>query len=261
MIDVSPVVLEAQAVVLQAAGVFERHTGPWLIGLLIHGSALKGGFIPGCSDIDLQLYLKDEALEPDGSFPVSLGIAIQRDLAQIDPAPFQYIQCYELAGAFMRARFPDWIGPIPGAYHMLTGHLPIPEATEEQVQQRAKQRLESIATVRGRVASGLLQHGGGKLPRAVRFLCTDIWPTLYSMLSYQADRPFDIWRLPKEAAIALLPETDSRGRAIRLFHQAVWHYYTADQSIDAALAVIEQGVLFLRAAEEWFEGNNAEKQC
>lgn len=54
MIDISPVVPAAQASVLRAAEVFERHTGPWLVGLLIHGSALKGGFIPGCSDIDLQ---------------------------------------------------------------------------------------------------------------------------------------------------------------------------------------------------------------
>lgn len=253
MVDISPVVPAAQAIVLKAAGVFERHTGPWMIGLLIHGSALKGGFIPGCSDIDLQLYLRDEALESDGSFPLSLAMAIQRDLAKIDPTPFQYIQCYELAGAFVRAQHSDWIGPIPGAYHMLTGRLPIAEATEEQLQERGKQRLESIAAMRLSAVSDLLQHGGGKLPRAVRFLCTDVWPTLYSMLSYQTEHPFEIWRLSKEAAIARLPEIDPRGKAIRLFHQAVWHYYMEDHSVDAALAVMEQGVKFLRTVEERFE--------
>lgn len=91
MVDISPVVPAAQTIVLEAASVFEQHTRPWLVGLLIHGSALKGGFIPGCSDIDLQLYLNEEALEPDGSVPPGLGMAIQRDLAKIDPAPFQYI--------------------------------------------------------------------------------------------------------------------------------------------------------------------------
>lgn len=253
MFDISPVVSAAQAIVLQTAEVFERYTGQWLVGLLIHGSAYKGGFIPGCSDIDLQLYLKDEALEPDGSFPLGLAIAIQRDLAQIDPSPFQYIQCYELAGGYIRSQHPDWIGPIPGTYHMLIGRLPIQEATEEQLRERAKQRLESIAAVRGSAISDLLQHGGGRLPRAVRFLCTDVWPTLYSMLNYQTNRPLDIWRLPKEAAIALLPETDASGRAIRLFYQAVWHYYTKEQTTDAALAVMEQGVKFLQTVEEWFE--------
>jgi hypothetical protein len=142
MIDVSPVVPEAQAIVLQAADVFERHTSPWLVGLLIHGSALKGGFIPGCSDIDLQLYLNEEVLASDGSVPLDLAMAIQRDLATIDTAPFQYIRCYELAGRFTRAQNPDWVGPIPGACHMLTGYLPIPEATEAQLWARALSRLE-----------------------------------------------------------------------------------------------------------------------
>lgn len=153
----------------------------------------------------------------------------------------------------MRGQFPDWIGPIPGAYHMLAGRLPIPEATEEQLRARARNRLEGIAAVRGRVASDLLTHGSGKLSRAVRFLCTDVWPTLYSMLSYQADHPFVIWRLPKEAAIALLPESEPHVSAIRLFHQAVWRYYTEDHSVDAALAVMEHGVQFLRAVEDWYK--------
>jgi hypothetical protein len=32
----------------------------------VHGSALKGGVIAGCSDIDLQLFLTDAAFAPTG---------------------------------------------------------------------------------------------------------------------------------------------------------------------------------------------------
>ncbi|MFQ5795285.1 MAG: hypothetical protein ACE5JP_09580 [Candidatus Bipolaricaulia bacterium] len=46
MIDVSPLVPEARQTVIDAAHVYLEHTRPWFIGLLIHGSALKGGFIP-----------------------------------------------------------------------------------------------------------------------------------------------------------------------------------------------------------------------
>ncbi|HTK07018.1 MAG TPA: hypothetical protein VL485_07615 [Ktedonobacteraceae bacterium] len=58
--DVSPLTPIAQPIVLQAAEIYYRHLSPWLIGLLVHGSAYKGGFIPGCSDIDLKLYLRQE---------------------------------------------------------------------------------------------------------------------------------------------------------------------------------------------------------
>ncbi len=38
---------EARPIVEAACTVYLRHTRPWLIGLVIHGSALKGGFIAG----------------------------------------------------------------------------------------------------------------------------------------------------------------------------------------------------------------------
>ena len=95
-LDMSRVVPVARPVVEAAARVYLRHTDRWLIGLLIHGSALKGGFIPGCSDIDLQIYLKPEAFTVYNQLPLEICSIIQRDLARIDPQPFQYIQGYAL---------------------------------------------------------------------------------------------------------------------------------------------------------------------
>jgi hypothetical protein len=91
-IDVSRVAAEARPVVQQAAAVYLRHTQPWFVGLLIHGSALKGGFIAGCSDVDLQLYLDASAFTSDGQLPLDLCLAIYPDLATVDPAPFRYLQ-------------------------------------------------------------------------------------------------------------------------------------------------------------------------
>jgi hypothetical protein len=51
MFDTSQLVPEAHWIVEAAASSYLRHTQPWLIGLLVEGSALKGGFIPECSDI------------------------------------------------------------------------------------------------------------------------------------------------------------------------------------------------------------------
>src|SRR4051812_40016926 len=96
MLDLTGLTPAARPIVEAAAAIYIRHTQPWFVGLIAHGSAVKGGFIPGCSDIDLQLYLEDAAFGEGGQLPIALGLAIHRHLSQIDPAPFQYIQCYAL---------------------------------------------------------------------------------------------------------------------------------------------------------------------
>lgn len=62
----------ARPVVEAASAVYLRHLRPWLIGMVLHGSALKGGFIQGCSDVDLQLYLQEEAFTSQGHLPLEV---------------------------------------------------------------------------------------------------------------------------------------------------------------------------------------------
>lgn len=249
MFDISPVVPEARDIVQRAAPVYWDHTQEWFLGLLIHGSALKGGFISGCSDIDMQLFLRDEAFAADGQLPLELSLAIHRDIARIDPAPFQYIQCYAVPGHLTPGEKKGDIGPVPGTYHMLAGDLPVPEATAEQILSKSRRYLAELEIDPSRLAGRLLQHGGGILERGVRFLCTEIWPTLYCLLACRAADPLAVWRLPKEEAIALLPEDTPPGREIRLFHELAKAYYLGDQSVERALPLIASGHNFKRAVK------------
>ena len=183
-LDLSSVQPVARPMVEAVSTVYLRHVRPWLIGLMIHGSALKGGFIPACSDIDLHVYLDDAAFTAQGQLPLEVCLAIQQELAQIDPAPFQYIQCYALP-----PRLPaHHIGPVPGAYQMLIGSLPVSEATEEQLREAARTALKELQSPPEYITRDLLQSGGGKLERLVRLVCTDVWPALYQMLSIARGR-------------------------------------------------------------------------
>ena len=249
MLDVSRVAAEARPIVEQAAIIYLRHTQPWFVGLLIHGSAFKGGFIPGCSDVDLQLYLDESAFMADGQLPLDLCLAIHRDLATVDPAPFRYLQCVALS----RTLPPDYTGPIPGAYHMIAGTLPVPEATDQQLRDAARQALAALKPVPQFITHALLERGGGRLASCVRLLCTDVWSTLYHVLALQQGDAIGIWTLAKEEAIALLPFDTPLGREIRAFYRAAWTYYPAEESVEHALAVIATGVAFLRAAKSWWE--------
>lgn len=258
--DVSGAQPEAREVVRVSAEVYARHTAPWFIGLLLHGSALKGDFIPGCSDIDLRLYLRDEAFAGNGNeLPFELAAAIQRDLARIDPAPFQYIQCYAERAVPREGQ----LGPIPGAYALLMGRLPVAEATPAQLLASAHAALDRLNPYPAYISSTLLQHGGGKLERAVRLACTDVWPTLYQALcATQCLDPTDIWRLPKRQAIALLPPGSPLRGPIENFFLSVTTYYGAPAealNVGRGIEALRAGVAFLTAARDWWRESSAQR--
>ena len=255
-LDLSRVVPTAKPVVEAAARVYLRHTEQWLLGLLIHGSALKGGFIPGCSDIDLQVYLRAEAFTIYDQLPLEMCSAIQRDLARIDPHPFQYIQ----GRALSPVPHAEYVGPIPGAYHMLIGQLPVPEASEADLQRSARKQLATIDERIAYYCRGLLEHGSGRLELRVRYICTDLWPTLYHLLTIQEQDGLGVWRLPKTAAIALLRQESQLAQTAHTFYQALHLYYPQATSVEDAIRVIEAGIAFFKEARIWWLECGEEKR-
>ena len=246
-VDVSNLVPEARPIVREVATVYLEHTEPWFIGLIVHGSAVKGGVIPGCSDIDFQLYLEDLAFTAQGQLPLRLGLSIYRDLSKINLAPFRYVQC-----ATLPSRLPEgFVGPVPGAYHLVVGRLPVAEATAQQLRESARGALVELNPVPTFVMGRLLGHGGVRMARSIRLLCTKVWPVLYQVLTLQQDDVIRVWCLSKEEAIELLPRNTPLSQTIRRFYQAVREYYPAEDSVEGALSVIESGVTFLKAAKSW----------
>ena len=250
-VDISHLVPAARPIASRAAALYLAHTAPWFVGLLAHGSAYKGGYIAGCSDIDFQLYLDPAAFTAEGTLPLDLLTAIHRDVAQVDPAPFRYIQCYALPCATPSGQVP----PIPGAYTLLAGRLPLAEATSAQLIASARTALARLEPLTRSLASELLSYGGGRLRHKTRLLCTEVWPTLYHIAALQTGDPIAVWNLPKPDVIALLPAESATGSAIRAFYAAVVAYYPAEASLEALLDVITRGVDFLREAQTWWSDN------
>ncbi|HEU0027682.1 MAG TPA: hypothetical protein VFQ25_11250 [Ktedonobacterales bacterium] len=247
-LDVAPLVSDARPVARAATEVYIRHTRRWLIGLMAHGSALKGGFIPGCSDVDMQLFLTEDAFDSEGRLPLALGLAIQRDLAGIPLGPFQYIQCY--------ARSPRprdrMVGPIPGAYHMVLGSLPVPEASAEDLRVSARRTLAGLRPTPDYIESGLLTYSKPRLERHARLMCTDVWPLIFQVLSLTESDPIAMWRLPKTEAIAYLPFAMGLRHEAAAFLRAVRDGYAGEQAPERLIAVIAQGITFRAAAADWY---------
>ena len=141
---------------------------------------------------------------------------------------------------------------VHGDKALLTGALPLPEATAEELVASASAALGRLIIPPAKLTSGLLDHGEGRLERHVRLLCTDIWPTLYHVLAVRDRDPIRMWGLAKPMAIAQLSPATPMGAAIRAFYDALVAYYPSHADAEAGLRVIERGVAFLRAARTWW---------
>jgi hypothetical protein len=251
--NLSGLIPEARPIVAQAAAVYLAHFEPWFVGLLAHGSAVKGGIIPGCSDIDLQLYLTRDAFSWHGHIPLNRALAVRRALTGPQPEgfeldPFRYIQCYPRPCV----PEPGWVGPIPGAYHVIAGRLPVPEATAAELVAAAQRDLANLDPAPTFLVSTLLGPGGVRLARRLRRLCTIVWPILYQVLTLQEDDPIKVWNLPKAQAIEHLDRDTDLGHQIRRFYHAVQGYYPAENSLGAAESLVASGAAFLQAASGWW---------
>lgn len=254
MFDVSRLVPEAHRVAQAVAAIYWKHTQPWFVGLACFGSAVRGDVVPGVSDIDFHLYLQPSIfLAADGHqniLPLELGLAIFRDLAQVNPAPFRYID-----GSAETDHLPEGhIGPIPGNYHLLAGALPYPEATNAQVKMVAQQELNRLKPLPSFVSEALLQYGTGRgdLSHTVRQLCQTVWPVIYHVASLQQEDALTAWRLPKNHLVQLFSVEHSLGRTVREFDATMRLYYPAEASVDAALDLLQAGVNVLQSASDWW---------
>ena len=245
-VDVSALVPEARPLVQEAAGVYLTHLGRWFIGLIAYGSAVTGGVVPGCSDLDLALYLDDAAFVEEGQLPLDLCLAIRRDTSQIDTAPFRCIQC------FARPRRPlmgiQPVRPDPGNYSLVMGTLPVIEATTEHLCDESREWLANLTPP---IPAGLLLHAGRRPEADVQAFQRWVWGTVRTVVTLKLHQA-SAMGLPKEQLIALLPAETPMGREIRAYHAAVMAFYPGQTSIEAELAMVEHGVLFLREATRWW---------
>jgi hypothetical protein len=260
-IDVSGLVPEAQPVARQAAEIFIRHTRPWFIGLACFGSAVRGGFIPAFSDIDFHLYLEDPAFTDleELSLPLDLCLAIQRELARVEPAPFAYID----GGAERASIPPGHVGPVPGNVWLVVGRLPVREATPAELVDEARAGLARLSPQPVFLTPSLLHTGQshGDLALTVRRLTQAVWPTLFQLLVLMSPDPIRVWATPKDQAIRQLPADTPAGQAIRDFWTSQQTYTQllraprGNDRLEAALAVIRHGVAFLETVKVWYVAN------
>lgn len=224
-----------------------RQAGDGFVGLIVQGSAVKGGFIEGCSDIDYILYMDDSAFDEAKKLPVDRCIAIHRELAAVDVRPFRYIQFSVLS-----PEQNGYVGPVPGSYRLLAGRLPVPEATDDELYADAVRSLRDLQPDRAFDPHALLDHGEGRIERCSRLMCTKLWPIAYQLLTVVHRNGVAIWNLKKQDVVSKLAAIPAVASEITSFYRSVQAYYPREQSVEGALAVIRDGIAFIYAAKSYW---------
>jgi hypothetical protein len=249
-IDVSGVQPEAREIVRAMAEVYVTNLGCALVSLIVHGSAAKGGSIPGSSDVDLDAFVDPAELDALGELPLERALALHADLARIDPHPFGYLQghVYPTGGE-------PGVGYVPGAMHLVWGDAAVPIATGEELTQAARKALGGLDpdALRSRISNGLLDHGEGRLGRQVRWLCTDVWPVMYQVACLHHGDALAVWRLTKPDVVARLGSVPVVGTSAMAWIETVTAHYATGEEPATALETIRAGVSFIEAAKGWFD--------
>ncbi|HDX9589831.1 TPA: hypothetical protein ROX98_002844 [Bacillus pseudomycoides] len=167
----------------------------------------------------------------------------------------EYIEIKVLIGireeGFKWRNLPEgFVGPIPGAYQIVAGRLPVEEETSEQLKESAIKGLHNITAV-PKYFSTLLDHGKERLTRVVRLLSTQVSPTIFHVLSVVNQDAVEVWKMPKNEAIHLLPDEEMKQFAIQFFKCAE-RYYPDENLVDDALGMIENGAKFFESVNLWF---------
>lgn len=254
-IDVSGMQSVARPIAHEVVGIMRRYLADGLLGVVVHGSAVKGGFISGGSDVDFGHFVDGRALDPrTRQLPLNTALAIHADLAALRLAPFRYVQ------TFVQGPEPSRMSRFaPGTFHVVFVDPPVVVVTERELQVEAFKALRGLDPVErsGYYSRRLLHHVEWNLDRHVRFLCTEVWPLLYHIAALTSGDGVGSWRLTKLEAIDRLPGETPVAETIGRFHTLVVDHYASGERTETALEVLRQGYDFFEATAAWYTAHGS----
>ncbi|MEK7397555.1 MAG: nucleotidyltransferase domain-containing protein [Candidatus Poribacteria bacterium] len=182
--------------------------GDNLVAIVNKGSSVKGGFIPGLSDVDLHVYLKEEAFTYSDLIKLELGLSFQEKMDKlihkydVGDGPIQVI--------FLNVDNPKrWSGPLPGTYLILYGDsCPEPEPHAEEMLEMDRLCLRSPSYFYNLINT-YADKANEELADFVRKINPAITPALYRVLSLITNDPLKVWKMTRFEVLEGLESLES----------------------------------------------------
>jgi len=169
---------------------------------LIHGSIVKGGLIEGFSDLDVQVFLKESSFD-EFDLKLEKCMEIQNLVGNLDVPQIgaQYLQMY----FYNPKNMPEWYTPpVKSSYKILYGELPKDlDFSAENFKKRMIKSLKNLHVDVKRTIRSFADCSNKTVYRRTRLIATSIFPTMYSLLSYDLKHPEEIWTKSKFEALEL----------------------------------------------------------
>lgn len=229
-----------------AAAVYGTVFGERFTGLVVHGSAVVGDAIPGCSDVDLKLLLAADAFEGErgDQIPFPVALEAQRGLAGIDLGPYAYLQCYAASDDPSRGPQPGAL--VPDTFDVVAGSAEFPMYDADGLRSSSLAAIERLPGALAGKSAALIQAGPERFERQIRFTATEVWPAVRAALTLAGCDPLLAWRVPKRQAIDLLNERAAEpGRLAAAYYATLVEYFGQDRTV-------ETGLDSLRTAADFF---------
>lgn len=189
--------------------------------VLVHGSALKGGFFPHFSDFDAHIYLDHDLMEAPLTPRPETCVALQAQIGPLDPSAFAISQ-FQVFAVDADGLPSEWEAPSPGTYEVLYGELPVWPMTERSPRDRAVRRLADARLTAGDLLGSFQDKPDGRAAAAVVRLGGTIAKGLLPQAAIVCGAPADdIWRWPLSRLLLDSPLPQSLARKAIAFYFAL----------------------------------------
>jgi predicted nucleotidyltransferase len=183
--------------------------GENLVSIITKGSTVKGGFIPGISDVDMHIYLKEEAFEHRDYLTLELGLKLQEKINDllhrydIGGSPIQVIPINVSMPKF-------WSRSLSGTYIFLYGdECPEPEPEAEKMLEDDILNLQyQYPNYAYSLVNSYADKGNEELHQFVRRLNPAVTPTFNRVFSALTKDPFKAWKMTKFEVLDALEQLE-----------------------------------------------------
>lgn len=223
-----------------------------LVCVILKGSAVRGDFIQGYSDLDFNVFLKPEVMDGEKSPKVEGAVRFQRALGDIDPENFgaSQFQIYFIDSE----KYPhDWVSPVEGTYRIFWGSLPsiAREMEESMYLSYAKQFLSDVDYSKKKIVERFIDKPNYRLPPIVRLLGTSLKGYMYSVSVLLTSKPRVVLKLRLDKLLPIVEEGVGSKGYFSKFFECVSNWSIIRQDYEYARRAFKEGTKALDEINCW----------
>jgi len=228
--------------------------GPDPICVSLKGSAVKGDFIPGYSDLDFHIFLRPDVMDGENVPKAEHAVRFQRVFGHINPEDFDVSQ-FQIYFINSENYPKDWAPPVQGTYKVLWGSLPetAKEPEEPAYIRFAEQHLSlpNIEYSRRSIVGRFVDKPDSRIASIVRLLGATLKNYMYSVSVLITRDPKIAFGLKLDKMTDIVEEGIGSAGHFRGFYEHISDWQRIRKDPECARQVLKEGIQALDEIARW----------